>query len=133
MRLETVLRWTARAWGIASALLLMAFAFGGREHLRFTAASAAVFLLFPVGVVAGFVVAWWRELAGGLVTVGSLALFYLLLFAWNGWVPTTPYFLLFAAPGFLHVASALIAARRGRGAATADPVGRPGDPGDQDA
>src|SRR5262249_20274597 len=103
-------------WGIASALLLMAFAFGGREHLRFTAVSAAVFLLFPVGVVAGFVLAWWRELAGGLVTVGSLALFYLLLFAWNGWVPRTPYFLLFAAPGFLHLASALITARRGRGA-----------------
>src|SRR5262245_20827121 len=130
MRPETVLRWTARAWGIASALLLMAFAFGGREHLRFTAASAAVFLLFPVGVVAGFAVAWWRELAGGLVTVGSLALFYLLLFAWNGLVPSTPYFLLFAAPGFLHVASALI---RGRGAVHAKPVGGLGGSGSPDA
>jgi hypothetical protein len=115
MRPETVLRWTARAWGIASAVLLMAFALGGRESLHFTAASAAAFLLFPVGVVAGFAIAWWRELAGGLVTVCSLALFYLLLFARNGWVPSTPYFLLFAAPRFLHVASALIAVRRGHG------------------
>jgi hypothetical protein len=123
MRPESVLRWTARAWGIASALLLCAF--GGREHLRFTPAEAVVFLLFPGGVVAGFAVAWWGELAGGLVTVGSLALFYLVLFARNGRVPATPYFLLFAAPGFLHVVGALIAARRRRGGAAANPAGGP--------
>src|SRR5262245_3442895 len=115
MRRESVLRWTARVWGIASALLLGAFAFGGREHLRFTSVEAVLFLLFPIGVVIGFAVACGRDLAGGLVTVGSLALFYVLLFAWNGWLPATPYFLLFAAPGFLHVASALIAARWRRG------------------
>jgi hypothetical protein len=65
-------------WGIASALFLIAFAFGGQENLRITAASAALFLLFPVGVVAGLAVAWWRELAGGLVTLGSLTVFYVL-------------------------------------------------------
>ena len=54
---EVVLRWTARAWGIASALLLLAFAFGGREHIRLTAGEAIGFLLFPVGVIAGFAVA----------------------------------------------------------------------------
>lgn len=123
MKLETVLRWIARAWGIASGLLLLAFAFGGRENLQFTAATATLFLFFPVGIVVGFVIAWWRELAGGLITVGSLALFYLLMLAWNGSVPRTPYFLLFAAPGFLHIASALIAARRKRSAAeSTEPV-----------
>lgn len=112
----TVLRWTARVWGIASTLLLMAFVFGGRENLRFTAGSALLFCCFPVGVVMGFVVAWWRELAGGLITVGSLALFYLIVFAWNGWIPATPLFLLFAAPGFLHVAAALTGTQRMSGA-----------------
>jgi hypothetical protein len=105
------LGWIARAWGIASALLLCAFAFGGRENLRFTLATGAAFLFFPVGVVAGFAVAWWHELAGGLVTMGSLVMFYLLFFAMNGWAPGAAYFLLFAAPGFLHVANALIATR----------------------
>jgi hypothetical protein len=113
MRLEAVLRWVARAWGAASTLLLLAFAFGGREHVRFTAGEAIAFLLFPVGVIAGFAIAWWRELAGGLVTVVSLALFYVLLFARAGAWPSGPYFLLFAAPGFLHLAGSLIAARRG--------------------
>lgn len=128
MRPETVLRWTARVLGVASALLLLAFAFGGREHLRFTTGEAVAFLLFPVGVMAGFAVAWRRELAGGLVTVGSLALFYLYVLAWSGrWLG--PYFLLFAAPGFLHVAGALMARRVERGAG----IARPGDPGDGDA
>lgn len=98
------LRWIARMWGVASTLLLLAFVFGGREHLRFTAGEALMFLLFPVGVVAGFVIAWWRELAGGLITVGCLLFFYLLLFVSKGRSPGI-YFLLFAAPGFLNLAS----------------------------
>jgi hypothetical protein len=114
MRPETILRWTARAWGIASTWLLCAFAFGGGEHLRITAGEAALFLFFPVGVVAGFVIAWWRELAGGLITVGSLAAFYVSVFAVSGRWPAGPYFLLFAAPGILHVTSALLARRGGR-------------------
>src|SRR5262245_53224829 len=115
MKLEATLRWTARAWGIASTLLLLAFAFGGREHLRFTPSEAVLFLLFPVGVIVGFVVAWRRELLGGLLTVGSLALFCLWMFVGGGRL-AGPYFLLFAAPGFLHIASALIAGRRRKGA-----------------
>lgn len=111
---ETVLRWTARVWGIASTLLLLAFAFGGREHLRFTAGEAVAFLLFPVGAVVGFAVAWRRELAGGLVTVGTLALFHMYEFAYSGRWWLGPYFYLFAAPGFIHVATALLAARRGQ-------------------
>ena len=110
MKADAVLRWTGRAWGGVSALILFAFGFGGREHLRFTPDEAVALMLFPVGVVAGFAIAWRRELAGGLVTVASLALFGLYLFAWRGRWPG-PYFLLFAAPGFLHVASALISRR----------------------
>jgi len=101
-------RWIARTWGIASALLLLAFAFGGREHLRFTTAEAMAFLLFPIGVVIGFVIAWWRELTGGLVNVGCFFLFCLLLLAWSGRWPGI-YFILFAAPGFLHIASFVLA------------------------
>lgn len=101
MKPKSILRWIARLWGVASTLLLLAFTFGGHEHLHFTAVEAAVFLLFPVGVVLGFGVAWWRERFGGLITVGSLAVFYLV----SGILgkPLSPYFLLFAAPGFLHL------------------------------
>jgi hypothetical protein len=104
------IRWIARTWGVASTLLLLAFAFGGHEHLRFTTREAALFLLFPVGVIAGFMIAWWRELAGGLVTVGSFLLFSVMLLEWSGRWPGI-YFYLFVAPGFLHIASAMLARR----------------------
>jgi hypothetical protein len=110
MRPETILRWIARVWSIASTLLLLAFVFGGRENLRFTPGEAVGFLLFPVGVVAGFALAWRRELAGGLLTVASLALFAAYMFALSGRWPNA-YFLLFAAPGFIHISSALLARR----------------------
>ena len=106
------LRWIARLWGVASALLLFAFAFGGHEHLRFTPHEAILFLLFPVGVIAGFVIAWWRELSGGLVAAGCFFLFSLLLASWTGRWPGL-YFMLFAAPGFLHIATSILA-RLGR-------------------
>lgn len=118
MKHEIILRLTARVWGVASTLLLLAFTFGGGEHLRFTPTEAIAFLFFPIGVVVGFGIAWRRELAGGLVTVGSLALFHLFLFALDRRGASSPNFLLFAAPGFLHIASALLAARRRRGSAT---------------
>src|SRR5262245_10853640 len=130
MRPEAVLRWVARAWGLASTLLLLAFMFGGREHFRPTANEALGLLLFPVGVVVGFAVAWRREGVGGLISLGSLALFFLWIFARDGRLRGVPYFfLLFAAPGFLHVAGALIARREGRGADIAHPAGSPGGPG----
>lgn len=113
IKLEFVLRWIARVWGLASALLLLTFAFGGREHLRFTAAEFMGFMLFPIGVIAGFVVAWRRELAGGLITAGSLALFYVWQVVRVGQWAAGPYFLLFAAPGFLHIANGLLRMRRG--------------------
>lgn len=43
--------------------------------------------------------------------MGSLAAFYLWLFARDGRLVGGPYFLLFAAPGFLHIAVALLAMR----------------------
>lgn len=112
MNAGTVLRWVGRAWGLASGGLLLLFLFGGRENLRPTAEQAALMLFFPVGVLLGFAVAWRSDLAGGLITVGSLAGFYLAIAALGGAVPTTPYFLLFAGPGFLHLAAALAARRR---------------------
>jgi glucose-6-phosphate-specific signal transduction histidine kinase len=112
MKPGCILRWTARIWGVASTVLLMAFAFGGHEHLRLTLREAVAFLFFPMGVVVGFVVAWRRELVGGLISVGSLALFYLHL--WAGGRPVGPYFLLFAAPGFLHLVNALCFERKSK-------------------
>jgi len=91
-----------------------------------TTNEAVGFLFFPVGVIVGFAVAWRREAFGGLITLGSLALFYVWMFNRDGRFPSGPYFFLFAAPGLLHVVSALIAGRRSRAGGIAPPIKIPG-------
>src|SRR5688572_29034557 len=94
-----VVRWMARVLSVFITALIVLMATDGAGLP--TAAEAAVLALFPGGVVAGFVIAWRRERAGGLITVLSLAGFYVLM-AVMGRV-TGPYFLAAAAPGFLFL------------------------------
>jgi hypothetical protein len=58
-------------------------------------------LFFPVGVIVGLVVAWWKEGLGVSITIGSLLAFYfvygyLLQYHIGGWA-----FIMFASPAFL--------------------------------
>ena len=60
-------------------------------------------VFFPIGVVIGMALAWWREGLGAAISVGSFVAFYLV---WGyllgnhigGWA-----FLTFASPGFLFL------------------------------
>jgi hypothetical protein len=105
LRAAVILRWAARALSLACFLLLCAFFFGGGESMRMTGRQAVVFLLFPVGVVAGFGVSWWREAIGACISLGCLVILYALIFARDGRLHG-PYFLLFAVPALLFLAAA---------------------------
>jgi hypothetical protein len=107
-RPRIALRILAHILGIVSTLLLLAFAFGGGESMRPKFTEAIGLLLFPGGVILGFAVAWWREGLGGWISVGSLALFYGWMYAVSGRLNIGPYFVLFALPGFLHVANSIL-------------------------
>ena len=98
------LEWIARAASVASITLLVMIFFGEASHpsqISFHEWAGLVF--FPIGVVAGMIVAWRKEAMGGFVTVGSLLGFYL-VYGYllrnhiGGW-----FFLAFAAPGFLFL------------------------------
>lgn len=121
MRAHQLLLWLARVLSIASTLLLAAFAFGGQETALPRPAEIVGLLLFPVGVVIGFAVAWWRAGLGGLISVASLALFYLWMFNRDGRLPTGPYFFLFASPAFVFLASALLNSGKAQGIAAGLP------------
>ncbi len=125
MNLNTVLRWVARVWSVVTFLFVLAFIVGGAESMRPTAAEAVALLFFPVGVIVGLAVAWWREGIGGAVAVCSLILFYAFTFARSGTLPGGPYFLLLAAPGFIHLANALLF-RSGRGKGASGTAGAEG-------
>lgn len=100
-----LVRWAARLSSLASLGLLTWFLFSGGAAP--TVNEGIAMALFPGGVMLGMLLGWWREGLGGLLTVASLAGFY----AWMAIVggrASGPYFLLFAAPGFLFLAAWLM-------------------------
>jgi hypothetical protein len=103
-----VVRWLARLGSLASFAFVASVAAtapSGPPTLK----EAVGLALFPVGVLAGFAVAWWREVAGGAVALASLALFYAWMTLTDGRPPRGPYFALLASPGALFLASGLMA------------------------
>lgn len=107
----TFLRWTARLWSLLAIAFVLAFMIGEELNLaRFTPHELVLFAFFPVGVCAGLVLAWRHELAGGTVTVASLAAFYLANRAFSGRFPGGLAFLAVAAPGLLFLCWAALTA-----------------------
>ena len=101
-----VLRWVARVWSLLSVITVLAFAIGesvGSSGPRPTPQEWVGLALFPIGVVVGLVVAWYREAWGGALALGCLIGFYLWNFFRSGHLPRGPYFILFAAPGLIFL------------------------------
>ena len=70
------LEWVARLASIVSIVLLVTLFVEEGLHPSGVAAKEWIALLFfPMGVIVGMIVAWWKEGAGAVVTVGSLAAF----------------------------------------------------------
>jgi len=108
-------RWSARLLSIASTALLLLFVFGEKfEVSKVTGRQWLAFVFFPLGIVVGFAVAWWKEGLGGGITLVSLLIFYLVfVLLLGGNIARGAWFLVFALPGFLFLAAyAVTRARR---------------------
>jgi hypothetical protein len=104
--------WLARGWAVLTVGLVLAFLVGEGFHpSRLQAREWLGLAFFPVGICVGMIVAWRHELAGGLITVGSLAAFYVIHFVTAGIFPRGWAFLVFAAPGFIFVLTAVLRER----------------------
>lgn len=99
-----VIELLARVGSVASiTLLLMLFWGEGLHPSKISTNEWAGLVFFPIGVVIGMAIAWWKEGLGSVITVGSLIGFYLV---WGyvmrnhigGW-----WFVVFASPGFLFL------------------------------
>ena len=101
---ELSFRWLARLTSLLSlgivAMFLLAEPFNprnvrGREWVGF--------VCFPIGVMVGLIIAWWKEGLGAAISISSLAAFYLVF----GWLMGSnihgPWFLIFTAPAFLFL------------------------------
>lgn len=109
------LEWMARAASVTSITLLAMIFFGEAFNpSQISLQEWAGLVFFPIGVVAGMIIAWRKEAVGGFVTVASLVGFYLvygflLRNHIGGW-----FFLAFAAPGFLFLFHWLLCRVTGR-------------------
>lgn len=97
------LRWFARICSIASIALILLFFFGEEfDPAKINMKQWIGFLFFPIGVVAGMIIAWKREGIGGAISIVSLIGFYLvygLLLNNRFWQGSA--FIVFAIPAFL--------------------------------
>jgi len=73
-----VLRWTARLLSVASLGFILLFVFGeGFGWLSVRVQDLVGLVFFPFGLMLGLVLAWRREMSGGIIAVASIALFYI--------------------------------------------------------
>jgi hypothetical protein len=72
-------------------------------------------LFFPLGISIGMILGWWKEGIGGIITVGSLLVFYVIHVATAGALPKGWAWLAFAVPGFLFLISWYWSRKRGAG------------------
>ncbi len=100
-----ILRWSARVLGLMVLFLLTLFYFtGGVGSTEITAREYVGLLFFPVGVAIGFIVGWRNELVGGMISVLSVAAFYLLYgLMLSGSMRQGFAFIIFAIPGILFL------------------------------
>ena len=99
-----VIELLARVGSIASITLLVLLFMGeGLHPSEISPREWAGLLFFPIGVMVGMIIAWWKEGLGSAVTLGSLLAFYL-VYGYllrnhiGGWA-----FIVFASPGFLFL------------------------------
>lgn len=94
----------ARVGSIASiALLLMLFVGEGFRPSEISRNEWVGLLFFPIGVMIGMVIAWWKEGLGSAITLGSLLAFYLV---WGYLLRNHIggcWFVVFASPGLLFL------------------------------
>ena len=99
-----VIELLARVGSIASiTLLLMLFAGEGLHPSQVAPRQWLGLVFFPLGVIVGMIIAWWKEGLGAAITLGSLLAFYfvygyLMRYHIAGWA-----FIVFASPGFLFL------------------------------
>jgi hypothetical protein len=108
-KLATIVRWMARVWSVPSVVvLLVPYVMEGLYWLQAASIQEAIGHICFAAILAGLILAWWRERLGGALTVAGLAGFYITWWL-HGESPRGPALILIAAPGFLFLLAWLLA------------------------
>lgn len=108
-----IVEWIGRLLGTGLVALFVIFALGPNEEpppLNVGTASLGVMLV-------GFLLAWWRGVAGGLVSLLGIGAFYIWNFSRTGMLAGGPVFPLCFVPGALLVVGWMMRKSRSEGRA----------------
>jgi len=75
---RNVLKWIARVSGSLVGIFFLIFVIGEGFYYGATYSSnyeSILILFIPVCLIAGIVIAWWREGLGGLIIIGAVVMF----------------------------------------------------------
>jgi len=105
-----LVRWTARILSLGILFLLILFMFGvDGINGKVTTSEWTGLAFFPIGIAVGFLIGWKYELLGGIISVTSLACFYLIYgLRITGQLPRGAWFAAFTFPGFLFLVYGLL-------------------------
>lgn len=109
-------RWIARLLSLAVIAIIIAFLGEGTPKPK----EWLLIAFFPIGLLVGLVLSWWREIVGALVAIASMAGLYAISFALSGKVPTGPYFELLASPALFFLIAGVLS-RSGGGVVPVSP------------
>lgn len=107
----SALKWGARLASIGTFLFIGMFLVGeltGGDGQAPRSDEWLGVLFFPVGLLAGLALGWRKEMAGGLMSLLSIAAFYGWNFSRTGSWPSGPWFLILATPAVAFVLAAAL-------------------------
>lgn len=110
----SVIRWVARILGLLALAFVLLFFFGEADFsqpLQLDPREIVLIVFFPLGVILGNLLGWWREGLGAIITIASLAAFYLADLIFTGTWPSGPFFALLALPAIPFALYWLLARR----------------------
>jgi hypothetical protein len=106
---ELSFRWLARLTSLLSlgivAMFLLAEPFNPKNVRP---REWAGFICFPIGVMLGLIIAWWKEGLGAAISLASLAAFYLVYGLLMGSNVSSIAFVVFASPAFFFLMAWLL-------------------------
>jgi hypothetical protein len=117
-KLIKILRWIARIWSILvlslTVLIFVGSVFSPEgDDATWKPIELVAALFFPIGMTIGMIVAWRKELIGGLITVISFIIFSILILIPRGAVVRAmPMFLFLTAPGILFLINGIICRKK---------------------
>lgn len=98
------IRWIARIWSVFSVLfILWRFYNSGFHPAMMGGIEWIMFIFYPVGLTAGLIRGWNKDILGGSAAVFSIVAWYLVYFIRSGTWPAGFFHILVALPGILYI------------------------------